>query len=729
MPALPLYPSACSALAVPRQGRGAPASCVDRSSAWQMAVPLLPSGQPSLQSHSDRDSPVSGPVRFGLSTPSELAAGLSGSRLLVGMQFRGISLAGLGAVVGLVLVAASASANSGGGIPFARNGDWFPSEGCTQCHRGGTLNSPTAMSDVLINGSAAAEYAYTPGETVSVTINFTDTAAVRVGFLFMARSDDAAMEGPETYCGSGGMMAPGASEAGARVKVRNGDFLRTKPEPCGDRLNDIWWATHTRATTGNSAEWEVAWTLPASNVGPITALVIGNGGNGNGSASGDNIHSKVLTIHPFAEPEPPMITGGGHVLAGLGSEDSPAMAAPGAVASVTGTGFAGPGEARHATLDEEGRLPTVLDGTCVEVGGMHRAHILQIAAEQVTFLIPSEIGVGTSMVKVVRECDTDGQMASNSLDFTVDAMRPVMLEYPASTPGLVALRSNLDLVAPIGALDERPTLPAAPGEVVSFFGTGLGAVSPPYGAGQVPSELRPLATADLRLMLGEMELDGAHLLYAGSAPHGAGLSQFIVEIPETVPAGTHALSLLSEGVVSLAGPALHVDTVEARLPATACTTGLELKPKDRCHVPLGEADGILEISGTGSACVLPSVDSPGSWMCGVELLDLAAYDAGIESAGEGAWTITKMPTLPEPMDEEVPKCEVDLVVKPGERCEATIAGQTGVFAVDEEGEACVTVAGGLLPPFCGAQINVTLGAFGAEVEKNDDGSWTVKRLP
>ena len=553
---------------------------------------------------------------------------------------RNAARAGL-AFGGLLGLVAGASANPFGGILFRGTTpvDTFPGESCTQCHRDATLDSPSAMVEILVDGSPAAEYAYTPGETVSLVMNFTDTEARRLGFLVMARSGAPVSPDSEVICGTGGTMDPGTSEAGTTVKVRNGTFISRKPEACGDLLNDVWWATQTGPTNGTSASWEVAWTLPAESVGPITVVFMGNGGNGSG-ASGDSILTKVLTVQPAAPLEPPEITGGGEVLAGLGVVDETAKGAPGAIASVSGTDFVGTGTG--SALDESGKLATTVNGVCVEIG-TQRAPLLQVSSDKVTFQIPSDAGLGDSSVKVIRECDTDDAEESNSVDFTIAAVRPVIFQYSDSTTGLAALRQNLALVAPAASVEGRRTRPAIPGDVVSLFGTGFGPVDPAYGDGEVASELRPLETTGLRVMLGETELDAANVLYSGAAPNFVGLHQLILEIPENASTGSHSLSVFVDSNESPAGPKLEVATAESLLPTTACSAGLVLNSNDRCLATFGETTGILEVDADGKACVLGSTDDLDMWVCGADSLDLSAYGAEIQKNDDGSWTISTLP--------------------------------------------------------------------------------------
>lgn len=73
-------------------------------------------------------------------------------------------------------------------------------------------------------------------------------------------------------------------------------------------------------------------------------------------------------------------------------------------------------------------------------------------------------------------------------------------------------------------------------------------------------------------------------------------------------------------------------------------------------------------------------------------------------------------------------CAVDLVLQPGDTCQTTILGIDAVFAVDDTGRACAS-AESVSIEFCGEDSLPAIEAFGAAVVKNDNGSWTITKLP
>lgn len=520
----------------------------------------------------------------------------------------------------------SAWANSSGGPPMTTGGP-FPGETlCTRCHQGSEANSGAGTLALLIDGNPASEYAYTPGETVSLIVEFSDADAARVGFQLTVRSDDG--------CGQPGSLAAGSSAAGSRVRIVAGN--------CSSNANEVTWATHRRPENGSSARFEVAWTAPAESAGPVTVAVAVNGANGDASLQGDKIYSLQTTLqHSVAPSDPPVISSGGVVLADLFSGTT--TGAPGAIASASGTDFTSQGTNATGTLDVAGRLATVLDGSCLEVNSK-RAPLFQVTPERVTFQIPVNAGLGDSKVQFLRGCDGTDAVRSNAAAFDIAALQPVFFLLSDDPPAVAALHADMALVAEEGAIPGRESRPAVAGDVVTLFGTGFGPVSPPLATGEFAWEAAPLATTSVRAMIGEIEVPQENILYAGAAPSAAGLYQLSVQVPDNVAAGTHGFTLMLGGVSSASGPKLTV-------------------------------------------------------------------------------------AVPKSEPAEIVPCEVDMVVSLGGSCKTTVVGNEAILTVDEEGRACISVLGFNLCGNTAAELNARIVVYGGQVERTEDGTWKIVKLP
>lgn len=516
--------------------------------------------------------------------------------------------------------ATHASANSNG-APALTSGGPFPGENnCTMCHTGSEVNSGSGTLQLLVGDSPASEYAYAAGETVSFLVRFSDTNAVRVGFQLTVRSGDG--------CGQPGTLAAGTTDAGSSIQIGEG--------PCGPASTTVEWATQRRPRTGSSAEFEVAWTPPADGAGPVTVAVAVNGANGNLSTSGDQIYTQHTTIQPAATPSAtPAISEGGVILADLFSQT--ATGTPNAIAVAQGSDFAASGTESHALLDDSGRVGTVLDEACVEVN-QHRAPIFHLLPGQVNFQIPSNTGLGAATVQFIRGCGTSEEVRSNAAPFQIAAVQPVFFLF-SEDPPTAALHSDSSIVAEVDALPGRVSRPAKGGDIVTFFGTGFGPVIPPLASGELAVQPRALAAESVRPMIGEIELPGSDIFYAGAAPSFAGLYQLSVRIPETVPDGTHAFSVMLDGVQSPAGPQLIVSSVEPGPPV--CAVDMVVMPGESCTTTSSGIDATFTVDEDGQACV--SVPTLNVNLCGEDSLDLTLFGASVSKNEDGSWTIVQLP--------------------------------------------------------------------------------------
>jgi hypothetical protein len=144
-------------------------------------------------------------------------------------------------------------------------------QACTLCHTTNALNSGTGSVKILLQSGAV----YIPGVKQRVSVQVSDPNQQRWGFELTARLDS----------------DPTKSQAGDLTPVDNWTQVICEdygPRPCASGPSFI---THTSAgtrnVTKNGATFQVDWTPPATNAGPVTLYVAGNAANGNGSPTGD----------------------------------------------------------------------------------------------------------------------------------------------------------------------------------------------------------------------------------------------------------------------------------------------------------------------------------------------------------------------------------------------------------------------------------------------------------
>jgi uncharacterized protein (TIGR03437 family) len=203
---------------------------------------------------------------------------------------------------------------------------------------------------------------------------------------------------------------------------------------------------------------------------------------------------------------------------GNGASFVPGLITPGGVATIFGFALA---DVSGVLQAERYPLPTEIAGTSVTVAGV-RAPLYAVAdvggVHQINFQVPYETRSGP--ILVTNKWGASLPVSALFLElpgvFTVDGIN-----------GAIQHASDFALVTAAN--------PAARGEVVVIYATGLGAVDPPVPTGsQAP--LSPLSRTVVTPMvtIGGMSAD---VLFSGLTPGYAGLYQINVRIPEDVLAG------------------------------------------------------------------------------------------------------------------------------------------------------------------------------------------------
>lgn len=184
----------------------------------------------------------------------------------------------------------------------------------------------------------------------------------------------------------------------------------------------------------------------------------------------------------------------------------------------------GPANLTTLTLDSSGRVANSLAGTRVLFDGI-AAPLVYVSANQLSAIVPSAVAGRAS---------TRLQVIANDLPSEV-----VTLPVAAATPGIFTL--NFSGRGPGAILNQDSSLnagarPAARGEVIQIYATGLGAISGSNLDGAVPSTpIAISAAASLRVTIGGA---AATVLYAGVAPGlTIGVTQINVVVPPDAPVG------------------------------------------------------------------------------------------------------------------------------------------------------------------------------------------------
>ncbi len=206
-----------------------------------------------------------------------------------------------------------------------------------------------------------------------------------------------------------------------------------------------------------------------------------------------------------------------------------AAVAPGGLFSIFGANMAS-GTMTSSTLP----LPFMLDDVTVTFNGISAA-LLYVSPTQINGQVPVGTAPGQAQIVVNR-----AGLGGGSTQANVSAAAPAIFQF-ASVIGNFALALNQDYSI------NSPDQPASPGDVMSFFLTGAGDVSPAVPTG-VPAASNPLSyvVAPVTATIG---FQSADVLFAGLAPGFVGLTQANIRVP-VIPSGIQPVTIVVGGVPS-----------------------------------------------------------------------------------------------------------------------------------------------------------------------------------
>ena len=516
----------------------------------------------------------------------------------------------------------TALAHSGGARNGHTGGDFSGEQLCTRCHVGSDANSGSGSISLLINGANAADYTYTPGESVSIVVQISDSSAARIGFQLTARASDG--------CTNAGSITPDAPS-----KLSEATGLGD----CASTPGTVQWVTHRRAVTGNSAEFTIDWTAPDADASPVKIAAAAVAANGNGSNSGDQVYSvqaEVAAVAVEPQGDPVISSEQGVVLGDFYSKTE--RGAPRALATVLGSEFVTRGsEAWHsfaATKD----FPTTLAGTCVNVNGV-QAPLKHVSNSRIDFQVPTTVAAGSATVKVLRNCGLATEVSSNEVSLEIASVQPALLRSSDDPAAVSALHADGTPVGPKNMLPGIEASPAAPGETISMFGTGFGAATSALATGEVAREDRSLASINFSVSIGDTTVPVADVLYIGAAPGFLGVNRLDVKVPADLDSGLHPVSITVDDVTSPAGPQLVVGEPDALAQATDCSSDTNLLAGQSCALSFDGVEVRFTVDADGqTACA--SVPARNVERCGDQSVELSRYGVGASKDESGMWSVS-----------------------------------------------------------------------------------------
>ena len=221
-----------------------------------------------------------------------------------------------------------------------------------------------------------------------------------------------------------------------------------------------------------------------------------------------------------AAPGRPVINRGGI----LNNASYAASVAPGSIAAIFGSNLTN-GALCLSTEGcfprfSEGQMGTAMGGTSVTVNGIP-APVFFVTPTQLAVQIPVEVTGSTASIVI----NADGRAGA-----------PEAVALETASPGLFSMTGDGKGPAAIthtnGVLVTAAN-PAAPGETLVLYATGMGGMTPPVATGMLPSEVSR-AAAELTLTVGGVP---ATVLFAGHSGCCAGLNQINFTVPAGAPVG------------------------------------------------------------------------------------------------------------------------------------------------------------------------------------------------
>lgn len=218
--------------------------------------------------------------------------------------------------------------------------------------------------------------------------------------------------------------------------------------------------------------------------------------------------------------------------------------APNTLAAVYGDDLASTTRARTDADLQNGILPSVLPGAgvTVKVNGLLAA--LEYASPAVVvFVVPPELLPGPAQIVVTRNA-----LNGPTVKFQLKDIAPALL--PLEQGRLLARRASDNVW--ITAQN-----PAAPGQEIILFATGLGPTLPPQTNRKVAPERSAIALeSDLSVLIDGSPLPRASILYAGVSPGTAAIYEIRILLPQSL-ASAPEIQISLGGQTTESGAFLH----------------------------------------------------------------------------------------------------------------------------------------------------------------------------
>jgi len=224
----------------------------------------------------------------------------------------------------------------------------------------------------------------------------------------------------------------------------------------------------------------------------------------------------ILLLGSVAFAQMSIIEQGGVVnAAGLGHSTT---IAPGSLISIFGTGLAS-----ALAIASSVPLSTALaDVDSVTIGGTP-ARLLFVSDRQINAQAPWGLGMGPANVVVTR-----GGVSSQPVTAQVNMFSPALYGFNLGTAQAIAVNLDGSIAAPAGAIQGVTSHPAAAGDTLVFYASGLGAVDQPPADGAASLDALRSTTTMPTVLLGNVP---SQVAFSGLSPQFVGVYQLNVVVP------------------------------------------------------------------------------------------------------------------------------------------------------------------------------------------------------
>ena len=423
-----------------------------------------------------------------------------------------------------------------------------PGEGnCTSCHTVGPIGTGNVTIAFPNNGT------YLPGVKQHLKITITDSTAKRWGFQLTARLIS-------NYQVMGGSFTPGTDSQLFCTQILASNYSLNTAPPCPAQQplaypEQTFDGRHINLTTAvGSITYELDWLPPAdANAGNIIFFVSALASNNDGAVIGDITYNNRYIATPAVQPTNPIISSIVNV-AGI-----PSTFTMGSRMYIQGSGLATTSRNLGQADLINGQFPQTVDGVSVTIAGAP-ALITAVDPGQLRVIVPDTTQAANpaagSALGLWDVIVTNAGNASAAYQADLEPVAPAPFLWGSSKYTQV-YHADGSAVGPVGLNPNGlASAPAAPGELVTIFATGLGVTSPAVTPGvPAPSDIiANLLETPLVLIGGKWAPTSSAMLVPGTV----GVYAVTVNVPNDATSGDQSIALQVSGVQSDPGPCITV---------------------------------------------------------------------------------------------------------------------------------------------------------------------------